>query len=80
MSAIEKNTILYTKDGRQFTNGIVTQVNGEMFEIKTDYGNTMTMTKMEVNRHFYTDKGLSEEEKIFMQESHKHGKYRFEDS
>lgn len=51
---------LFTKDGRQIGNAIVRSVKhdqelGLLHTIETDFGNTATMTRREVDELFFTD-------------------------
>ena len=42
------NTILHTKDGSVVGNGIVVDKSGEIFTVKTDYGNVFKASEKEV--------------------------------
>ena len=47
------NTPLFTKDGRRIGNAIIIGCNNDAFQIKTDYGNEMTLTEEEIKQEFY---------------------------
>lgn len=47
------NTILHTKDGRMIGNAIIIAKSGELWTIKTDYGNECTLTLGEIDEQFY---------------------------
>jgi len=61
------NTRLLTKDGRKFSNAIVTKVEGDNVWFKTDYGNTVGPSSTETIRAFFYI-----EDSMDMVESHKH--------
>jgi hypothetical protein len=47
------NTILQTKDGRNFGNGIVIGTRENYYLIKSDYGNEIRFNEDEINEYFY---------------------------
>jgi len=53
MNPIKKNTVLYTKDGRRFSNAIVTVSAAGGFKIKTDYGNEVVINREAIKANFY---------------------------
>ncbi len=59
--SLVKGSLLYTKDGRKIGNGIVINVLdlpvlGKTCIVKTDFGNTVTLSEAEVERQFYVSK------------------------
>jgi 2-polyprenyl-6-methoxyphenol hydroxylase-like FAD-dependent oxidoreductase len=78
---LDINTILHTKDGRKIGNAIVVGREGYHWQVKTDYGNIVTFTSEEIDKHFYIawencseeHDGLTcDEMQKMMQEDHKH--------
>lgn len=79
------NTILHTKDGSYVGNAIVTEKRGREWQITTDYGNKLWMTREEIDKYFkiawsncsievegYTCQDMQD----MMSSDHKHRVYR----
>jgi len=49
---IDINTILHTKDGSIIGNAIVTGKNGCVWEVTTDYGNTVRLSEENIHNMF----------------------------
>ena len=47
------NTVLYTKNGKDIGNAIITDVEGEVYELTTDYGNVIRLNKSKIEKLFY---------------------------
>lgn len=66
---IKKNTVLYTKDGRRFSNAIVTKPADKVddcVEFKTDYGNTVAnLREKDISQYFYIGKVARSDHKHF---------------
>lgn len=74
LDEIEVNTQLYTKDGRVVGNAIITWVNGDDVEYRTDYGYTVASTKQKVRENFWLDTEVysPREIQLFRKLKHKH--------
>lgn len=73
---LEVGTILFTKDGREIGNAIVTDVEmtstGERFLIKTDYGSVAMLSQKELGDLFHFDFETYEgADLLIRRESHK---------
>ncbi len=72
MKQIKMNTILYTKDGRKIGNAIVTNIIGNFYELKTDYGNSLKLNSQELRELFYSEMGgLTQEDEDYLGSTHK---------
>ena len=74
MGNIKAGAILHTKDGRKIGNAIITGLGEDgMFEVKTDYGNTVKYSQEEIDNNFwvaYTD--LPDDQRQYATETHKY--------
>lgn len=69
------NTMLLTKDGRKTGNGIVVEVNNNLYTIITDYGNKMRIDGNVIRELFYIDNEIYSPEEMELRRNlppHKH--------
>lgn len=67
------NTILYTQDGRKIGNAIVIGRIDSKYNIKTDYGNDVVMSLVDIFTLFHTDNPNNDDvQKEYLEKTHKH--------